>query len=203
MEAFNLKNAIIRLLSDNAKDRYAVVTPQKRKSDAEGVLQMPQVTVYYVSGEFDKKSSVNSPYDHDCTFRIDVSVASKAKIDIQVFQNPASAPEELAKALGDSNAASVLVDEKTESLLSVLFDIIMSPVNRNLGTEYNTNRWIDGFKKMNPENYGSIVMQTASITLSAKCYETVSGETGTPGMPGNGVDTIVDLRDESKQGAKA
>jgi hypothetical protein len=164
---------------------------------------MPQVTVYYVSGEFDKKSSVNSPYDHNCTFRIDVLVASKAKIDLQVFQNPASTPEELAKALGDSDAASVLVDEKTEGLLSALFDIIMSPVNRNLGAEYNTNRWINGFKKMNPENYGSVVMQTASITLSAKCYETVSGETGTPGMPGNGVDTIINRDGVPKQGVTA
>jgi hypothetical protein len=163
-------------------------------------LQTPQVTVYYASGDFGKKSSVNNPYDHNCTYRIDVLVGSTAKVDLSVLQNPASTPAQMAAALGDSHAASVLSDEKTEAVLSALFDIIMSPVNRNLGTDYNTNRWIDGFEKKNPQSLGAIVIQSASITLSARCVEEVSGETGVSGN--GGVDTIVDLRDESKQGVK-
>lgn len=199
--AAELKKSIETLLSDNADDRYTVITPQNRKSDAQSVFEKPRVTVFYSEGGFDKsKSSVNSPYHHDATFNIWIQTAAKAAVNLAILQNPAAAPEQYAAALANADNASVLVDEKTDAMLSALFDIIMSPVNRNLGADYVTNRWITQVKKHNPEPTGAIVMQVASITLTAQCEEEVSGETGATGN--GGVDTVVDLGDESKQGVK-
>jgi len=196
--AAELKKSIETLLEQNAAGRYAVITPGNRKSDAEDIFQKPRVTVFYSEGSFDKrKSSVNSPYHHDCTFNVWIRVGAKAKVDLAVLQNPASTPEQYAAALAGSDSASVLVDEKADKLLAVLYDVIMSPVNRNLGTDYVTSRWITQIKKNNPEPMGAIVTETAFLTLTAQCEEEVSGEEGTPG---NGVDTVLDLGDGSKQG---
>jgi hypothetical protein len=188
MEAHRLKEALIRLLSDNADGRYIVMNPQLRKADAESVLKKPHITVYYSSGDFDKsKSSVNSPYHHNCTFTIEILTASTAKVNLLVLQNPNSTPEQYAAALAESQNSSVIADEKTDGLISLLFDIIMRPASRNLGADYVANRWITQIKKYNPETLGSIVTQAASITLTAQCMEEVTGEEGTPG---GSVDTM-------------
>jgi len=191
-------DAIIRLLSDNADNRYTVVNPQNRKSDAEDIFQKPQVTVFYSEGTFDKrKSSVNSPYHHDATFNIWIQAAAKATVNLAVLQDPASTPGQCAAALANSNSASVLVDEKADQLLSALFDVIMSPVNRNLGADYVTSRWITQIKKNNPEPMGAIVTETAFLTLTAQCEEEVSGETPSEGL--GGIDTVIELDNEKEQ----
>ena len=199
MEAFLLKNSIADLLEKNAKGRYEVITPQRRKSDAENILAMPEVTVFFAEGSIDRKSSGNSPYDHDVTFNIHIAVGAKARVNLAVLQNPAATPEQFAAALAESTSANLIVDEKLDELLSVLFDIIMRPEHRNLGVDYFTNRWVRNMKKQNPENIGSIVIGTASITMTARCYETVTGEVGVPAGKG-AIDTKVILQDESKQG---
>jgi hypothetical protein len=203
LEAHKLKDAIVKLLTDNAENRYSVITPQNRKSDAEDIFQKPRVTVFYSEGSFDKrKSSVNSPYHHDCTFNIWIKVGAKVKIDLVTLQNPASTPEQYAAALANADNASLLVDEKADQLLAVLFDIIMSPAHRRLGTDYITDRWITQIKKNNPEPLGAIVTETAFLTLTAQCVEEVTGETPVEG--GGGVDTIIELdeKKEQKQGVK-
>ena len=200
MKAFELKKSIEELLDRHANGRYNVVSPQNRKSDAESIFTKPQVTVYYAEGSFDKsKSSVNSPYHHDTSFNIHLVTASKATVDVDTLKNPNATPAQYANALAETNNASALLDAKIDSLLSVLFDILMRPENRKLGTDYNTNRFIPKIKKYDIEKTGAIVIGGATITLTAQCEEEVSGEEA---VQGDGVDTIVDLGDLSKQGVK-
>ena len=199
MKAFELKQSIEDLLEQNADGQFAVVSP-RRKSDAQNIFAMPQVTVYYSEGSFDKgKSSVNSPYHHDVTFRIYATVAAKATVNLAVLQNPASTSKEYAEALAAAGNASVLVDEKTDALLSVLYDIIMRPEHRNLGTDYITGRWVTQVKKFNPEPMGAVVTEAASITLTAQCEEEV---TSAVGKPGECIETIVNPEGESRQGVR-
>jgi len=200
MKAFELKKSIEELLDQHANGRYNVVSPQNRKSDAEDIFKCPTVTVYYAEGSFDKsKSSVNSPYHHDTSFNIHVLAGAKVKINLAVLNNPAATPEQLAEALASAGNASMEVDAKIDDLLSALYDIIMRPQNRSLGTDYNANRWVGKISKRNPEPIGAIVTGVATITLSAQCSEEVSGEEG---IPGNTIDTIVEFGDDSRQGAK-
>ena len=201
MKAFELKKSIEELLDQHANGRYNVVSPQNRKSDAESIFQKPQVTVYYAEGSFDKsKSSVNSPYHHDTSFNIHILAGAKVKINLAVLNNPAATPEQLAEALNSAGNASMEVDAKIDTLLSALYDIIMRPQNRNLGTDYNTNRWVSKISKRNPEPIGAIVTCVATITLSAQCVEEVTGEEG---IPGNTIDTVVEFGDDSRQGARS
>jgi hypothetical protein len=197
MKAFELKKSIEALLESNARGRYAVIGA-KRKSEAADIFAAPQVSVFYADGSFDKrKSGVNSPYHHDAAFNIHILVAAKAKVNLAVLQNPAATPDQLAAALAESDNAAIAVDEKMEQIIDTLFDIIMSPVNADLGTDCNPGRWITQIKKHNQEPVGAIVTAVASMTLAAQAEEEVSGEEGTPG---GGIDTMIDLGDESRQG---
>jgi hypothetical protein len=199
LEAFKLKKSIETFLEAQADNRYIVLTP-KRKLTAEDISENHHVSVYYSEGTFDKsKSSINSPYHHDCSFNIYLETAAKATVNLTVLQDPSATQAQRAAALAASENASVIVDEKTDGLISLLFDILMRPAHRNLGTDYVANRWVTQIKKYNPETLGSIVTQAASITLTAQCMETVTGEEGTPG---GRVDTIIEFGDESKQGVK-
>ena len=201
MEAFKLKDAIIKLLEENANGRYTVVSPQNRKSDAEDIFKCPTVTVYYAEVSFDKsKSSVNSPYHHDVTFNIHLSAAAKATVNLKVLKDENATPAQYAVALAEADSASMLLDAKVDNLLSVLFDIIMRPQHRNLGTDYVTNRWLSSMKKYNPNAMGAIVTCVATITLTAQCVEEVTGEEG---IPGNTIDTVVEFGDGSRQGARS
>ena len=199
MKALELKESIEDLLAEYANGRFTVVSP-RRKSDAASIFVMPQVTIYYSEGSFDKsKSSVNSPYHHDVTFRIYATVAAKATVNLAVLQNPAASSKEYSEALADAGNASVLVDEKTDELLSLLYDIIMRPEHRSLGADYIPSRWVSQIKKFNPEPMGAIVTETATVTLIAQCEEDV---TSVIGKPGECIETIINPEDESKQGVR-
>jgi hypothetical protein len=204
LQVFRLKDAIENLLAERAEGRYEVITP-KRKASAENITKLPQVRVFYSEGTFDKsKSSINSPYHHDASFKIYIQTAAKSAVNLAILENPAATEKQLAEALAAASDATVDVDEKMDTLLSVLFDIIMTPMHRDLGMGPGeiSNRWIGSIKKQNPAPDGAVVTNVAAIALMAQCMEAVSGEIGKPAAPKEGVDTIIDLGDESKQGVK-
>jgi hypothetical protein len=201
MKAYELKLAIENLLEQHSKRQYVVVDAQRRKSDAENIFTMPQVTVLYAKGNFDKsKSSVDSPYHHDASFNVHILVAAKATVNLAVLQNPAATNEQLASAIAESGNVIREVDAKLDCLIDVLYDIIMRPEHRKLGCDYNPSRWVPEINKHNPEREGAIIMGAATLTLVAQCSEEVSGEIGVPAGE-RAIDTIVDLGDQSKQGA--
>ena len=168
MEAFKLKLAIEDLLEKHAAGRYAVISP-RRKSEAVGIFDCPQVQVFYSSGDIDKsKSSINSPYHHNCSFDIYIRAAAKVKVNTKILEDPAATDAQRAEALAAGDNASVAVDKKTDEMMDIIFNIIMRPEHRNLGTDYNPNRWITSLKKSNPESLGAIVMESATITLTAQ-----------------------------------
>ena len=203
MEALRLKKSIEKLLDGHTNGRYLVNNPQRRKTDAESIFLMPQVTVFYAAGDFNKsKSSVNGPYHQDASFNIHVSAGTKTKVNLAVLRDLASTPEQLASAIAETDNAMMLLDEKIDDLLSLLFDIIMRPENRNLGADYITNRWVSRISKHDPEPMGAIITGAATITLTAQCSEEVTSEEGVPA--GNGaVDTVLEFGGKSKQGAIA
>jgi len=201
LKAFELKESLEKLLEQHAQERYVVISTQRRKSDAKNILAMPQVTVVYSKGNFDRsKSSVSSPYHHDASFNIHIRMAAKITANLAVLQNPAASAEQLSSALAVATNATLDVDAKLDGLLDVLYDIIMRPEHRKLGCDYIPNRWVPEINKWEPVQEGSIVIGAASITLAAHCEEEVTGEVGIP-AGSRSIDTIVDLGDESKQGA--
>jgi hypothetical protein len=182
LKAFEVKTALENLLDENAQGRYNVIGVRNRKNDAYDILKCPQVTVYYKSGQFPKNSSgVNGPYNHDIMFQIDILVGAVSETDISVLQNPDSTPEQIAIALSNSSNAQADADQKTDDLLGLIFDIIMQPQHRTLGTSENADRWIENIQKYPPQEIGEIVIIAATMSLSANATEFTTEEIGVPG----------------------
>jgi hypothetical protein len=179
--AFAVKAALAALLENAADGRYQVAGIAKRKLDAYKVLAMPLVTVYYNNGDFpEANSSVNGPYQHTATLRIDIVTAAEAEMDLTPVIN-GGPPELIAAALAAKTDAETVADSRSDEIAAVLFDLIMRPQNRNLGLDYNPGRWITAYNKGKPQSSGAIVILAGYFTLSIQTPESTAEEEGKPG----------------------
>jgi hypothetical protein len=183
VKAFDLKRSLVNLLAAASEGRYSVLGVQNRKTDAEDVRLTPQVTVAYTQGSF-PDDSVNGPYQHDITIEIRVLAGAAAGVNLEVLKNKDATDEERAQALAASGNATVKADALAEETLSLLFDIIMRPQNRNLGMDENAGRRITGIRKYDPQSQGAIVLVPAVITMTCQVTEETTEETGVPGTGG-------------------
>jgi hypothetical protein len=182
--AFAVKAALLDLLEKSAAGRYQVAGVQKRRLDAKNVLAIPSVTVYYDSGSFPKSSSsINGPYQHEASLRVDVVTAAVAEMDLTPVTS-GGAPEEIAAALAAKTNAEAAADAKMDETAGILFDVIMRPENRNLGLDYNPGRWITGYTKGRPQTTGAIVILAGYFTLAFQAPEYTTEEIGTPATEG-------------------
>jgi hypothetical protein len=179
--AFAVKAALTGLLAESAAGRYQVAGVRKRKLDAKDVLALPVVTVYYETGTFPKGSgSINGPYQHGASLRVDIVTAAVAEMDLTPVTS-GGPPEQIAAALAARVDAEAIADAKAEETAAVLFDIIMRPQNRTFGLDYNVGRWIMGYTKGRPQTTGAVVMLAGYFTLTVQTTEYTTEEAGTPG----------------------
>ena len=197
LEALAVKNSLVNLLAAAANGRYEVAGAKNRKSDATDIRNTPQVTVSYKSGQFPRSSSgINGPYQHEASISIDILVAAEAEADLAVIKNPEAAPEDIAAALAARQDAGALADQKADEMMSLLFDIIMRPQNRNLGMDYDVGRWITDSRKMErPEEMGDLVGLPAGFTLTIQVPEETTDEEG---VPGTGITHDIGLTTDSE-----
>lgn len=182
MEYQNIKDALDILLETAAAGRYAVLGTRNRSHDAEVVHSRSQVTTYYQSGDFPKSSgSIPGPFRHDMTFKIDLLVSGAARCDLSILNNPDASETEISAALAASTNATAEADAAIDTLVSLVWDIIMRPENRKLGLSYDPQRWITGFNKNDPSQKGALVLMSGSLTMAATAMESVTGEVGVPG----------------------
>ena len=203
MKAFDLKLSLVNLLAAASEGRYNVLGVQNRKTDAEDVRLLPQVTVAYTQGSFpEASSSVNGPYQHKITLEVRVLAGATASVNLEVLKNKDAADEERAEALAASGNAAVKADALSDETVSLLFDIIMRPQNRNLGTEENSGRWITGIRKYDPQTQGAIVLAPAVITMTCQVTEYTTEEAGVPATEGirQGTDISADTSGEVPEG---
>jgi hypothetical protein len=185
VKAFALKQSLVNLLSAASEGRYNVLGVQNRKTDAEDVRLIPQVTIAYTQGSFpEASSSINGPYQHEITLEIRVLAGAVAGVNLEVLKDKDATDEERAEALAASGNAAVKADALAEETVSLLFDVIMRPQNRKLGAEENAGRWVTGIRKGDPLNQGAIVLVPAVITLTAQTTEFTTEEEGVPGTEG-------------------
>jgi hypothetical protein len=108
-------------------------------------------------------------------------VAAEAEADLAVIKNPDAEPADIAAALAARQDAETLADQKADGAMSLLFDIIMRPQNRELGTGYDVGRWITDSQKSDPSAMGDLVVLAAGFTLAVQVPEYTTGEEGVPG----------------------
>jgi hypothetical protein len=200
--AFAVKAALAALLENAAAGRYRVEGVQKRKLDSKNVMALPSVTVYYDQGSFPEgKSSINGPYQHAATLRVDIVTAAEAEMDLEPLTKGGT-PEEIAAALAAKTDAEAVADAKSDEIAAVLFDIIMKPQNRNLGLDYNPGRWITEYKKGQPQAVGALVVLAGYFTISICTPEYVTDEAGTPGTEGihSGIGLTPDIAGDTREG---
>jgi hypothetical protein len=191
MEADLLKDSLDTLLETAAAGRFVVLGLRNRSSDAEKVKKYPQVTTYYDQGDFPRSgSSINGPYKHDVTIKIDIVTACAATVDLSVLEAEGSTAAQLAAALAASIPATEKADVAFDALKSTLWDIIMRPENECLGLDYDPNRWLTHIEKNPPAKMGALALVSGTITMTASVQEVPAGETP---VTGKMADCIVTL----------
>jgi hypothetical protein len=201
MTAFAVKDALIALLEQSAAGRYQVGGIPKRKLDAKNVLAMPSVTVYYNQGSFPRnRSSINGPYQHESSLRIDIVAAAVAEMDLTPIVKGGT-PDQIAAALAAKVNADVIVDALVDETAGLIFDIIMRPQNRSLGLGYNPDRWITEYEKDKPQSSGAVVILAACFTMTFQVPEFTTEEQGKPGGTiSHEAEITYDQEGETKEG---
>jgi hypothetical protein len=182
LAAFAVKAALANLLAEAAAGRYRVSGVQKRKADAEDILSLPEVTVYYESGSFPKgSSSINGPYQHEATLRVEMAVGAAAEMDLSILASGSGTQEQIAAALAAKTDADAIADARADEIAGIIFDVIMRPINKKLGLDYDPARWITGYNRGKPQPVGAVVILAGYFTMTFTVPEETTSETGTPG----------------------
>jgi hypothetical protein len=191
MEVDNLKAALDALLVANEGTSYVVLRTRDRSNDAAVLKKRPQVSTYIDSGEFPLDgSSVCGPYSHKITIKIDILATAAGKVDLSVLKSDTATPDEIASALAAATTTTAEADAKFDALLALLWNLIMQPENRQLGLDYDPNRWITGYQKSAPSRQGALALIAGSITMTADVLEYPTSETP---VACNGIDAIVEV----------
>lgn len=184
----SVRDAVVNVLgADSAQlpseNQFRVVGYQRQAISAKRALQS-SVQIYYSSGELPKGSSsfIGADVRHNVTFRIDFTVAGKAKGDLAALQN-ATTPAQKMAALQSFQEASFEIDERLDQLWSDVWNILMDAKNETFGLPVGacSSRWVGAFTKNDVSDKGEIVTISASSALTLTVNESVLGVTGTPG----------------------
>ena len=178
-----IKTAIVQIFGDAEASRYQTIGYQRQTKNAAEVLGNSRfVQVFYSSGDFPESAAGRSgTKQHDCQFRIELTASASSKIDLSVFA-AGTAPQKAAAIeahLEASSEADISIDE----LIDITYQEIMDNLNLDLGLAIGvvTNRWVSNIQKDTPPAEGEFVVLTASMLLSLRTPEEVTGETGTAG----------------------
>lgn len=190
-----LKTSIIdNILGPAEAGQFVTIGFQRQAKAAEEVLDsLRTVQVYYSSGDFNKSAGrINGPSQHDITFRIDLAVSKAAEGDLSVINNPESTQPQVEAAILAFQEAADLADQSIDELIEIVYQILMDAENIGLGLADGivSNRWVDNIQKDNPLPRGEYAVLTASMILTCRVAEAITGIAGTAA---NIFDTTVDI----------
>lgn len=182
MEFRKIRDALRRLLIQNAGSEFNVITAQKRGKSAEEVVDNSRlVEVYYNRGGLPKSGGgLLGPKKHDMTFRIDLTVAKATEGDTAVIEDPGSSAAEVSRAIADMKSSMVLADESIDELFDCVYQILMDARNVDFGLPDGTigSRWVTDLAKDEPTELGNLTMITGSLVLTCTATEPVDGYEG-------------------------
>jgi len=173
-------------LAENANGRYRVVGHSKQKLNAQNIVNLPMVQVFYAGGSFPKGSSgMNAETEHQAVASVIMTVSATAKMDLSVLQDEGSTVEERLVAIAGIADAEAEADYGIDVLFGIMFGLIMGADGEHFGDEtvpYTVaDRWGDDFKKEPVLSAGSIVTIKGSYSIGFSVRETPLGDTPTVG----------------------
>jgi hypothetical protein len=177
----NVKSAVEWLLNDYATaGGYRVLGYKDDAIDAEDLAGTRRlVQVFVTGGDFPKDSSFLGPVKHEVTLTIELLTAAKAQVDLSILESESATEAQIIAALAASRKASQLADSDLDEFVDVIFNVLMDNANMNLGidpaVDRVANRWIPNWKKGSPIQRGETVAMSASMELSFRVMEDLSG----------------------------
>lgn len=191
-----VKQSITNNVLGPAEDgRFQTIGFQRQTNDAEDSLDnLRHVQVFWSSSDFPKRGSgLQGPFKNEASYRIELSAAKEASIDLEVLNDDLATAEERATALASFQEAADLVDESFDELVDIIFQIIMDARNIDLGMPKGVvaERWLSQVKKDDPVPAGELAMLTGSMVLTCSVSEEAPGDPGVSGV--KTMSTIVDI----------
>lgn len=182
-----LKQSIIdNVLVPAEQGQYVTSGYQGQRKDSEVINDNRQVTVYYSEGEMPKGAGQSyGDVMHDTTFLIELAVATAAEVDLATLNDDDATQSEKATALRNINEAGKIADDQMDELIDVVYQVLMDNRNEQMGLNPPADRpnlkpvsgrWIDQIRKDNPSDDGEFLVLTASMRLTCRIEETVTGE---------------------------
>lgn len=175
-----IKTAIVNIYGAAEASRYRTIGYQKQSKDAGRVSgNNRMIQVFYSSGDFPTSAAGRSGIkQHDITYRIELTASEAAKIDKTVFDTGTESQK--AAALAAMLEAADEADDSMDELIDIAYQVIMNNDNLDLGLAIGvvTDRWVSNIQKDTPPPQGEYVILTASMLLTLKTSEEVTGDTG-------------------------
>ena len=176
-----IKAAIVQIFGDAEASRYQTIGFQRQSKNAAEVLGSNRfIQVFYSSGDFPESGGSRSgTKNHETTYRIELTASASSKIDLSILATGTESQK--SAAIAAHLEASEEVDNSIDELIDIAYQVIMDNNNLDLGLSIGTisNRWISNIQKDTPPNQGEYVIMTASMSLTLRTTEEVTGDTGT------------------------
>ena len=208
------KSIVDNVLAPSEAGRYVTVGHQRQRDSSDVINERWQVTVYYNEGDFEKSSGAAiGSVMHDISFTIQLAVAPAAKVDLSIFKDENSTAKQRETALRNANEAGVIADDEMDELIDIVYQILMDARNTDMGMprdadhpkrRFVADRWVSQIRKGTPMPDGEYALLTASMRLTCRVEETITGE-DLPATPVNGAvfDGDIELDgDTAKKGVK-
>ena len=173
-----LRDGLEATLIANQGSLFRTIGSQKQSTGAEevkGILRTVQV--FYNTGNYPRGKSGRQKFEHDTGFQLEYTVSSPSKADLTVLNDPGASAPALQAALLASSEGTRLADRLLDELRRIVTQILMDPVNQDLGlTKYLvSDPWLSNFRKNEPLDKGGLIVLTASEMFSAVVTETTAG----------------------------
>lgn len=179
MKFRTVKTSIIEILAANSNSCFTVVGHQRQTRSAEELVGVNRtVQVFWSESDFPKSSGAPfGPRSNDATYRLELTVAAPAEGDISILSNPNATAFELQIALATMQEASAVADNSLDELVDLVFQILSDATNYDLGQTVGdvSNTWIGSAQKDEPLPQGELVVLTASMFLTVRLSETITG----------------------------
>lgn len=201
-----IKAAVVTLLGSSAAGRYRTIGYDDDATAADYLTGTNRtVQVFFRSGDFPRRGGgLAGPVIHDVTMAVELTVAAASKGDLATLNNEAATAGELAAAIAGFQVASEAADAAVDELAEIVYQILMSAINRDLGhTEPVADRWIGKIIKGSPMPRGEHVIITAVMDLTFRTAEDLTGDAGqtpTPGAAVKAAITVTSDEDGTAQG---
>lgn len=193
-------SVVTNILVPNQGSNFITVGYENQVLTADDVLNNKRrVQFRYKKGDFPKNSKRGSgSSQHDMRFEIVLTVSKKTKVDIATINNANSTAQQIAAAIADRELASKRAEDSMDELIGIVYQILESASVYNLGLDTGviSGPGIDNIQKGDPVNEGQYVIITATMDLSCRGNESVSGDNG---IVANIIDTSIEIGEDPNE----